>query len=121
MRIINLTATAVALSCVGQPPPQLDEKTAYGGEDTICCVCGGPANVHGRPFGRRKVLAETFMRPDDMAYEGSAAVCGACVFFTPPGTFRQCVAGKQPEVKLWPQASRRSYSHLFVGGEPCTE
>ena len=116
-----LTATAVALVCVGQPPPQPDEKTAYKGGHTTCCLCGGPACAYGTPSTRNKVLAETFMHPDDMAFEASDAVCAACVFFTTPGTFRQCVGGKQPEVKPWPQASWRSYSHLFVGGDPCTE
>lgn len=113
----SITATAVALQCVGMPPPLPDRKAAYIGSDDICCVCGGDAGAYGTPFNRNKVLAETFMRPDDMAWERSDAVCSACAFFTTPSTFQQCVEGRLPDVKLWPQASWRSYSHLFAHGE----
>lgn len=114
----HLTATAVALRCVGKPPPQPDKRTRYTGrEGAECCICAGPANAHGPAFKRQGVVAETFVRPDDMAWEQSDAVCGACVFFITPSTFHGCVEGRLPHVKLWPQASWRSYSHLFADGD----
>ena len=110
------TATGLALHCVGMPPPMPDKKSAYRGGNKLCCICAGDASSYGVPFRRDKAISDTFMRPDDMEWEASDAVCAACVFFTTPSTFHGCVERRLPNVKLWPQASWRSYSHLFADG-----
>lgn len=103
-----------ALSCLGaagyEPPPQQRQPTG----EAVCRVCGGP--THGRGW-RADALSANFADRDLLAAPDAQAICQPCLYFAVGETW-QAHAGAHSElgIKVWSQASWRSYSHFLAPG-----
>ena len=109
----RLAPCAFALGVLGQGGLEPDPRSAHLDPGAPCCICGGRAGEHGTPWIRRRAINDSFGPLDTFAEPESPAVCGACAFFAVGKTFQAEIARRSLDVKLWPQASWRSYSHLF--------
>jgi CRISPR type IV-associated protein Csf1 len=107
-----LHACAFALEVLGAEALNPSSKQEYSGADR-CCICGGEADRFGKPWARKHAINESYGPLNSFAEPGSPAVCGACAYFAVGRTFADQVTRRGLTVKLWPQASWRSYSHLF--------
>lgn len=103
-----------AMKTLGHEVFEPDAKTAWKGASHECCVCGVPGDVAGAPWNRARTLSDSFGPIDSFASPASPVVCGACVFFAVARTFQASVQERQLPIKMWPQASWRSYSHIFT-------
>lgn len=103
-----MSPTAFALSCLGVAATVPDRP---GGG--ICRVCGD-ATPDGWPADR---LSPNFAAPNEFPAPDGTVVCRACMHFALGATW-QAHAAAHPElgIKLWGQASWRSYSHFFAPG-----
>lgn len=126
-RYTDLRPCGFALGILGTAALDPDARSAHPDPGAPCCICGGRAGEHGTPWIRRKAINDSFGPVDTFEAPESSSVCGACAFFAVGKTFHAEVTGRGPvapqtgglrdrrfaSVKLWPQASWRSYSHLF--------
>ncbi|KAA5611803.1 hypothetical protein [Rhodovastum atsumiense] len=92
---------------------QPTHREAYPEEPARCAVCGGDAHAYGRAWRREKAISESFGPSESLSVQHSRAVCCACVHFAIGKTFHATIVRRGLQVKLWPQASWRSYSHIF--------
>ena len=107
-----LTACGFAQHCLGTPAVQPLPRERFDGP-ALCKVCGGDAHAHGGAFRCDRALTSSFGPFESFAERSSPAVCAACVHFSLGRTFQEAVAGRNPPLKMWPQVSWRSYSHVF--------
>jgi hypothetical protein len=112
------TASSFALACLGVEAIQPNEKEAFTGIGAPCAICGEDAHAHGMAWNRQKAITSSFGPVESFANQASEAVCGACAHFAVGRTFQAVVHAKDLEgkIKMWPQVSWRSYSHIFVEG-----
>jgi hypothetical protein len=109
----DLKPCAFALGVLGSAALEPATKQAFADGSRPCCICGQRSNTHGRPWARKHAINASYGLLDSFAAPDSQAVCGACAFFAVGKTFADQVTGRGLDVKLWPQASWRSYSHMF--------
>ena len=111
-----LISTAYAVGCVGGSGLTPEAKDVLEGETGPCALCGGPAAAFGPAWRRERAIKTSFGPTDSFAVGASRAVCGACAHFAAGSTFQRRVADAGLGAKVWPQASWRSYSHIFAEG-----